>query len=317
VRVRLKSFIARDFEALLAGLGRLPFSAFLARGGCAEVRVVSHRSRLWHSGAVKERVEQLLSARSGVSAGHAEEGAVGVYVRLTGDAVQVSVDAGGYRLHRRGYRAHTAEASLRETLAAVAVGAAVDGSGQSPAVLWDPFAGAGTLGLEALLRARGTLAGGGRNFAFQSWPTHDATGFAALHAELTLSERAAAPHRGLRVVLSDHSGSALSAARSNAERAGVEDGCEFLLGDVVALAEQIPRGAGVVSNPPYGRRLEEGGAIRALLQALKLRPDLRPCVLLVGGEARDLLPPTFRTVLRTKNGGTSVSLKILDGGSVH
>ena len=57
VRVRLKAFVARDFATLEQELLRLPFSAYLPRGSLAEVRVVSHRSKLWHSGAVIERVE--------------------------------------------------------------------------------------------------------------------------------------------------------------------------------------------------------------------------------------------------------------------
>ncbi len=182
VRVRLKAFVARDFRALEQELSRLPFSALLSAGGLAEVRVVSHRSKLWHSGAVIERVEGVLSSRFGVGSGAGEDGATVVYLRLTGDTAQVSIDAGGHRLHRRGYRTHVAQASVRETLAAAVALQVLGGpslKGAPPQVVWDPFCGAGTLGIEALQVARGRLAGEARRFSFETWPTHDEPAFHA------------------------------------------------------------------------------------------------------------------------------------------
>lgn len=314
VRVRLKAFAARDFATLETGLARLQFPAFLRRGQEVEVRAVSHRSRLWHSGAVEERTRSLLQTRFGVLPGSAKEGASLVFLRLTGDTVQVSVDASGPFLHRRGYRTHVAEASVRETLAAaVALHILVpEGTATVPEVIWDPFCGAGTLGLEALSLARGLLAGTERHFAFEDWPTHDGALFAAHREHLAAQapERALAPK--LSVILSDRDARALDAARANAEQAGLADGCTFQSGDVRELAAGIPRCA-LISNPPYGKRLAQGGAIDALIQVLERRPDLRPCALLIGGPARQKLPPSFSAVLHTKSGGTNVSIRVLRG----
>jgi len=325
VRVRLKAFVARDFATLEQELGRLPISAYFARGALAEVRVVSHRSKLWHSGAVTERVEGVLQSRFSVGSGAAEEGAAVVFVRLTGDTTQISIDAGGHRLHRRGYRTRVAEASVRETLAAAvamqvlgsAVGSAVgsaEGKGAPPRVIWDPFCGAGTLGIEALQMARGRLAGENRQFSFQNWPTHDEAAFHA-HRELLLGQaplRALAPE--LEVILSDRDSVALESAEVNAGQAGVQDGCRFEIGDLLRVAANVPQGAAIICNPPYGKRLAQGDALDALVHLLERRPDLRPCALLLGGTARRDLSPNFAATVRTKNGGTPVSIRVLGPG---
>src|SRR5688572_11321325 len=322
VRVRLKAFVARDFSTLESGIARLPFSAYFSRGSKAEVRVVSHRSKLWHSDAVSERVAGVLSSRFSVGSGIAAEGAPTVFVRLTGDTVQVSVDASGHRLHRRGYRTHVARASVRETLAAAVVlqvlgppGAAASGKGGAPPrVIWDPFCGAGTLGIEALSIARGHLAGESRQFAFETWPTHDEHALHELRERLMheAPSRAVAPD--LRVILSDRDPVALESAEVNAGQAGVADACTFELGDLLRVEASIPQGAALVANPPYGKRLAQGDALEALVHLLERRPDLRPCALLLGGPALRALPQSFRVALRTKSGGTPVSIRVLDPG---
>ncbi len=320
VRVRLKSFIAREFRALEGTLGKLPWRAFLAAGSSIDVRVVCHRSRLWHTGAVTERVLAVLGQRFGLQPGRAEEGAAQVHLRITGDAVQASVDAGGYRLHRRGYRSHTLAASVRETLAAAAarqvLGPETSGEFGAKAgqVLWDPFCGAGTMALEALLLARGALAGERRSFAFESWPTHDAALFAATRDSARLDASARAPRPDLRAILSDRAAEALEAARHNTQSAGLSPVVEFRHGTVTDVEQSIPPGALVLTNPPYGRRLHEGGALESLLGVLERRPDLRPVVLLVGGAARKKLPPSFRAALRTQSGGQNVSVRVLGPG---
>lgn len=313
VRVRLKAFVAREFAALEEQLGRLPFSAYLRKGALVDVRVVSHRSKLWHTGAVAERVLGVLCTRFSASAGAAEDGATTVFLRLTGDTVQVSIDASGHRLHRRGYRTYVAKASVRETLAAAVVGQVL-GGGAPPQLIWDPFCGAGTLGIEALHMGRGRLAGESRQFSFENWPTHDAAAYAEAVQRLKAECAARAPAPDLRAFLSDRDPDALEGAEANAGRAGVQDACQFLLGDLLRIEPEVPQGAAIVANPPYGKRLASGDALDALVHVLDRRPDLRPCVLLLGGPARRDLSPRFRAALRTKNGGESVSIRVLDRG---
>ena len=92
-------------------------------------------------------------------------------------------------------------------------------------------------------------------------------------------------------------------------------GAEFLCGDILEVLPQIPEGALVLTNPPYGKRLEDTQAVKMLLRAVKMRPDLSPVLALVGGPGRELLPKSAPALLRTKNGGLSVSVRRLDSAS--
>jgi putative N6-adenine-specific DNA methylase len=334
VRVRLKAFGARSFSELEAGLRKLPWRAYLSQGSLVDVRVTCEHSRLWHSGAVQERVESCLreavSARTEGSSvedldadecgPQGDESAVSsetsrrVFVRLTDDEVQVSMDAAGARLYRRGYRKHVERASLRETMA-FAVVFAIFGEAGPHGTLWDPFAGAGTIALEALARSGGGLAQTERHFVFEDWPALARTDFRelALRAEATV--RALQLSTDLRVIGSDIEPKAVQSARANLEELaryspGLRERATFMEGDLLEVEPKVPRGACILTNPPYGRRLERGDVLEKLGRVLDRRPDLRPCAVLVGGESKKRLPADFRVVFQTKNGGMNVALRV-------
>ncbi len=321
VRVRLRPFEAKDFGALSSGLERLPWHAFLPQGSAARVSVTCHHSRLWHSDAVADRVFEVLGRRRGVrperartdedaedEGSGAPEDVARVFVRLLRDEVQVSIDASGERLHRRGYRTHVAEASLRETLAAALVHVARRQAPEAP-FLWDPFCGAGTIPLEWLESTLDRPAGARRSFAFERWPTHDAPGFAVWRAEHETRRSLEGPFCSLGSDISERS---VAAARKNAELAGLSEHAQWIHGDFETAARDVPRGALVISNPPYGVRVDEGNVLARLERVLASRKDLRPVVLMLGGPARrwqSHLP--FSTVTKTKNGGLPVRIELL------
>ena len=163
VLVRLRRFKADGFHSLEMGLKAIPWGEWLAADAGVQVSVTADAgSKLYHSGAVEERVLAVLDR---------PEGDQRVFVRVLNDVVTVSLDASGDSLHRRGYRGAAGKAPLRETLAA----AVVLGSGwdaRSPLV--DPFCGSGTIAIEAAMIARRMAPGRHRSFAFQSWPSFDA-----------------------------------------------------------------------------------------------------------------------------------------------
>ncbi len=311
VRVRLKPFVARSFPELIMGLERLAWHAYFTRGSQPAVRVTCHKSRLYHSDAVAQRVAEVLARKLGAGPGAPSDGASTVQVRLQADEVQVSIDASGERLHRRGRRTHVAAASLRETLAAAIVRGA-GRAGQEALCLWDPFCGAGTIALEWLDLRLGLRPGRTRTFAFEQWPTHDAARYAQWRAALPTVEP---PRETLRVYGSDLEPRALEAARANAEAAGVQELCEWLGGDFEAAASRIPLGALVLTNPPYGKRVGARPQRDELLarfdRLLARRRDLRPVVQLLGGGALPSSRLPWEPLLRTSNGGLPVSLRRL------
>ncbi|OQX69168.1 MAG: hypothetical protein B6A08_06755 [Sorangiineae bacterium NIC37A_2] len=314
VRIRLKAFDARTFPELERGIEKLPLGAYFRAKVSPRIDVVCHKSRLWHSDAVAERVQNALFRRLGAPDSDAGEEAEGprLFVRMENDRVTVSVDASGERLHRRGYRTHVAEASLRETLAAAMLRALLP-EPSDRIVIWDPFCGAGTVLLEAVLRAEISRIELSRKFAFEEWPSV-ASVLESSRAVVRAQETR--PHT-VCAIGSDIDPRAVSAARVNLlsllarKTSPVESTAEFHVGDVADMARQIPKGAIVLTNPPYGHRLDEGQAIRRLLRVLRERPDLRPVGALVGGVAKRMLPGSFQALFQTKNGGLPVALRVL------
>jgi putative N6-adenine-specific DNA methylase len=270
VLVRLgMPFMARDFAALEQRAGQLPWERFLTPGQPVHVRATSHRSRLYHTNAVAERVLRGLTARLGQAAplapfddDHAAETQL-IVVRIAADRCTVSVDSSGPGLWRRGYRLATAKAPLRETLAAALV-LTSDWDRVSPLV--DPFCGSGTIAIEAALLAAGIAPNAARRFAFEHWPsvndTRDGTETTG-DGGLKTAGHVRLPPSSTRLFGFDRDAGAIEAARANAERAGVAGWITFARQSISDLA--VPPGPGwIVTNPPYGARVSPGHDLRNL-----------------------------------------------------
>jgi putative N6-adenine-specific DNA methylase len=200
-------------------------------------------------------------------------------LRLHRDRATVLLDTSGEPLDRRGYRAVTTAAPLREQLAAACVLAA-GWDGRGPVV--DPMCGSATLLIEAAWIALGWPPGRlRRHWAFERLPGYDPRAFTAI-----LQEPLPVLGPGVRVFGNDLSAEALAAARANLERANLLDRATLTRGDSVDF--QPPAGPGlVVVNPPHGERLgadREGW--RALGDLLKRRFKGWKAAVLAGGEDR-------------------------------
>lgn len=190
-----------------------------------------------------------------------EDPDVPLRVFLHKNQATVLLDTSGDPLDRRGYRTETAEAPLREHLAAACV-LASGWSGRGPVL--DPMCGAGTLLAEAGLWALGRPPGAvrralGRGWAFERFPGFDTGAFAAIRGEPV--EIPAGEDAGLRLYGNDRSPEALAAARGNLERAGLADRLELTRREAFKVEPPGSDGAAetglVLINPPYGERLAE------------------------------------------------------------
>ena len=201
-------------------------------------------------------------------------------IRLVRDRATLLLDTSGEPLDRRGYRAVTTTAPVREQLAAACVLASGwDGTG--PVV--DPMCGSGTLLVEAAWIALGLAPGHLREgWAFQRLPGYDARAFAAIRREPIPAPGPAEVH----LFGNDRSAEALRAARANLRQAGVLDRAALTQGD--AFRFEPPAGPGlVVVNPPHGERLGTGvEGWRALGDLLKQRFQGWKAVVLAGGGDR-------------------------------
>jgi putative N6-adenine-specific DNA methylase len=278
VLLRIGSFPARGFDPLRRRAARLPWERFLAEGDALALRVRCRKSRLYHSGAVAQRLREAIALRLGFEPALARDAdderdlseppAAGaarcqlVLARIDHDLCTLSVDASGEPLHRRGHREITGKAPLRETLAAALL---LESGWDARSPLLDPFCGAGTIAIEAALLARRCAPGRARRFAFEGWRDFDAARWRALcDAADARSARAPQPPA---IAASDRDAGAIAATRANARRAGVESDLEISQRAISALSP--PEGSGwIVTNPPHGRRLSRGGDLRDLYARL-------------------------------------------------
>lgn len=256
VVVRLGSLRSRDFPDFYRKLVRLPWGRFLRADMAVQVRATSHASRLIHSGRIAETVEAAINRALGREASPQPGPTQLVLVRFDDDLCQVSIDSSGELLHRRGYREETAQAPLRETLAA-AILLQLQWDGSTPLV--DPMCGSGTFVIEAALLARNRPPGGARSFAFMHWPRYRP----GLWQALLLDAGRQARPLTVAIVGADRDPRAVAAATRNAERAGVAENVRFECVELARLRAPAESGL-MLTNPPYGTRLEAGSDLTPL-----------------------------------------------------
>ena len=267
VLVRLGEFYASAFPELRRKASRLLWENYLAPERPIALRVTCQKSRLYHEGAVAERVAGAIADRLGkpppVQKYHEDSGTELpqlIVVRFVDNLCTISIDSSGALLHRRGYRLATAKAPLRETLASAMVMAS---GWDTISPLLDPFCGSGTIPIEAALLARRVPAGYARRFAFMDWPNFDSRFWDKLLADAGKAIVSDIP----KIIASDRDAGAIQAAQANAERAGVADCIEFSCKAISAI-DPPPCPGWVVTNPPYGVRLRKTKDLRNLYAQL-------------------------------------------------
>jgi len=267
VLVRLGHFYASTFPELRRKASRVLWENYLAPERPIALRVTCQKSRLYHEGAVAERVVRAIADRRGKPPAvqkHPEDSGTElpqlIVVRFVDNLCTVSIDSSGALLHRRGYRLATAKAPLRETLASATVMAS---GWDAISPLLDPFCGSGTIPIEAALLARRVPAGYGRRFAFMDWPHFDLRFWEKLLADAGKAIVSDIPD----IIASDRDAGAIQAAQANAERAGVADCIEFSRKAISAI-DPPPCPGWVITNPPYGVRLRKTKDLRNLYAQL-------------------------------------------------
>ena len=247
----LGQFPARSFEELFQGTRAIPWEDYIPRDGAFPVKGYSITSQLHSAPAcqsiVKKAMVERLKSRYGLE--QFPEDGVKYQVRFSifKDNVVIGLDGSGEGLYKRGYRAVGVEAPLRETLAAAMV-ILSRYRGKDP--FCDPFCGSGTIPIEAALIAKNRAPGLDRSFDAQRWA------FLPRSAWLDAAQEAMdKEYRGKYDIWGgDIDPHAISIARSNAAKAGVEDVIRFDVADMRNFRHTSEYGQ-LVTNPPYGERL--------------------------------------------------------------
>ncbi|EIX9726277.1 MULTISPECIES: bifunctional 23S rRNA (guanine(2069)-N(7))-methyltransferase RlmK/23S rRNA (guanine(2445)-N(2))-methyltransferase RlmL [Klebsiella] len=187
-----------------------------------------------------------------------------INVWLNKETAHISLDLSGEGLHLRGYRDGTGMAPIKENLAA----AIVMRSGWVPGTpLLDPMCGSGTLLIEAAMLATDRAPGLHRaHWGFGGWAQHDDAIWKEVKAEAQTRARQGLAAYESRFYGSDVDARVIERARRNARRAGIGELIDFDVKDVAQLNNPLPKGpyGTVISNPPYGERLESEPALIAL-----------------------------------------------------
>ena len=268
-RVLLKagSFKAETFEELFQGTRNIPWEDFIPEDGKFWVtKASSIKSKLFSPSDIqsimKKAMVERLKNRYGVTWFPENGASYPLRVFLYKDMVTVGIDTSGESLHKRGYRTLTSKAPITETLAAALI---LLTPWNRDRILVDPFCGSGTFPIEAAMMAAKMAPGMNRSFLAEGWRNviKRKCWYEAMdEAGDLVEEDVEVDIQGY-----DVDGDIVKAARSNAQSAGVDHMIHFQRRPVSAMSHPKKYGF-IISNPPYGERIEEKENLPALYREI-------------------------------------------------
>ena len=267
ILIKVGQFHAETFDELFEGTKALPWEVYLPQNAKFWVtKAASVKSKLFSPSDIQSIMKKAMVERMRKSY-HVnwfpEDGdAFPVRVFLHKDEVTVSLDTTGESLHKRGYRKLTAKAPIAENLAAALI---MLTPWNKTRILVDPFCGSGTIPIEAAMMAANMAPGMNRSFLAESW-THiipKKEWYACMDEAAELVDFSQMPD----IQGYDIDDEMVRIARENAKLAGVEQYIHFQRRGVEALSHPKKYGF-IITNPPYGERLEDKNTIASIYRIL-------------------------------------------------
>ena len=268
-RVLLKagSFRAETFDELFEGTRAIPWEEFLPENGKFWVaKASSIKSKLFSPSDIQSIMKKAMVERMKQHyhvTWFAEDGSsYPLRVFLYKDMVTVGIDTSGDSLHKRGYRTLTSKAPITETLAAALI---LLTPWNRERILVDPFCGSGTFPIEAAMMAANIAPGMNRSFLSEDWK--NLIGRRCWYEAMDEAAQLADSQIQVDIQGYDADGDIVKAARANAAAAGVDHLIHFQQRPVSALSHPKKYGF-LISNPPYGERLEDKASLPALYREI-------------------------------------------------
>jgi len=267
VLVKVGKFRATTFEELFQGTKNLEWEHFLPEESKFWVtKASSVKSKLFSSSdiqsIVKKAIVERLKGKYNVS-WFAETGSeYPIRVFINKDEVTIALDSTGVSLHKRGYRQMTAKAPISETLAAALI---MLTPWNKDRILIDPFCGSGTFPIEAAMIAANIAPGMNREFTSETWTNiiDKPKWYNAINeANDIMDDQIDADIQGY-----DIDGEVIKYAKKNALDAGVDHLIHFQERSVNQLSHAKKYGF-IITNPPYGERLEDKAALPELYKTI-------------------------------------------------
>lgn len=257
ILARFGSFRCFNLSQLEKQTRDLNWHALLRADIPVKVDVTTRKSKVYHAGAAKERIERAIHERMRVPIGG--ETAIKIMVRIEDNLCTFSVDTSGNPLHQRDHKEAVGKAPMRENLAALFLRAS-GYNGQEPVL--DPMCGSGTFPIEAAEIAAGLLPGRTREFAFERLASFMPERWADMRSAETRHDIQAHFHG------SDRNQGAIDNASANAKRSNVSDICTFTHASISDLERPSGPPGLIIMNPPYGARIGDKKHLFALYGSL-------------------------------------------------
>ena len=267
ILIKVGSFPAEDFEELFQGTKSLPWEEYIPIDGKFWVaKAASVKSKLFSPSDIqsimKKAMVERLKDKYGISWFKEDGESFPIRVFLMKDQVTVGLDTTGESLHKRGYRKLTAKAPIAENLAAALI---LLTPWNKERILVDPFCGSGTFPIEAAMMAAGIAPGMDRSFTSQRWEHivgrklwYDTVDEAREQVDFSVDTD---------IQGYDIDDAMVSIARENAKLAGVDKLIHFQRRGIDRLSHPKKYGF-LITNPPYGERLQEKKEMPALYRTI-------------------------------------------------
>ena len=254
---------AETFDELFEKTKALPWENYIPKDGKFWVaKANSVKSKLFSPSDIqsimKKAIVERLKGVYNVSWFPEDGASFPIRVAFMKDVATIGIDTSGVSLHKRGYRPSAGKAPISETLAAALI---MLTPWRKERILVDPFCGSGTFPIEAAMMAANIAPGMNRSFTAESWANliDKKLWYEAIdEANDLIDDQIETDIQGY-----DIDGDVVRMARQNAENAGVDHLIHFQERPVSALSHPKKYGF-IITNPPYGERLEEKEALPGL-----------------------------------------------------
>jgi putative N6-adenine-specific DNA methylase len=266
ILLKVGKFRAESFDELFEGTKAIPWENYIPKDGKFWVaKATSIKSKVFSPSdiqsimkkAIVERLKQVYKIEWFPEDGESYP----IRVTFMKDEVTIGIDTSGESLHKRGYRKYASKAPITETLAAALI---MVTPWKYDRILVDPFCGSGTIPIEAAMIGANIAPGINRSFLAENWKLvqkknwyqaiEEANDVRKKDVEMTIQGY-------------DIDGEIIKAARQNAALADVEDYIHFQQRPLSELSSSKKYGF-IITNPPYGERLEEKEALPALYKEI-------------------------------------------------
>lgn len=258
-------FHANSFDELFENVKKIRWSEYLPKNAAFPVKGWSLNSAL-HSipdcqKIIKKAIVSSLTADYGISWFEEDGPIYQIQFSILKNEVTVMIDTSGEGLHKRGYRAHSNEAPIKETLAAAMCKIA---RVRHYHTLYDPFCGSGTILIEGAMLANNIMPGYRRGFVSEQWGMIDTKHW---QQERMRALDGIKHDTDFHAFGADINPSATELTHSNASHFGVRKLMTLDRADIKDFAPSTEKGT-LITNPPYGERMMDVKAAREIYKTM-------------------------------------------------